>query len=128
MAPRASHYRMPRSFITALFALALVAGTVFGQFGGVQLPGRTRNPNGGPQGRQVPNGAQNSKAIGPTETLTGTLQQISATDLVLDAGDDRIILVKIQNGTKYLSTADKVKATDFEPGDHVTVEATRDDT
>ena len=36
------------------------------------------------------------------------------------------MLIVIQNGTKYLSTMDKVKASDFEPGDHVTVDATRD--
>jgi hypothetical protein len=126
MAHWASHYRMPRSCIAAFFVLILSAGTTLAQFGGIQRPGRSgRNPNG----QQSPTGSQNNnKVFGPTETLTGSLREISGTDLVIDAGDDRIILVQIQKGTKYLSTMDKVKASDFELGDHVTVEAIRDDT
>lgn len=87
------------------------------RFPGSRYPGG----NAGPPAQNTP------KVYGPTETLTGTLRQISSTDLVIDAGDDRIVLVQIQSGTKYSSTMGKVKAADFEPGDHVTVEATRDD-
>ncbi len=125
MAHWASHYRMPRWFTPALFLLTMAVGPAFAQFGGIQLPGMGRNRGGYPG--QNPNGSQNTnKVYGPTETLTGSIQRISSSDLVIDAGDDRVVLVVIQNGTKYLSTMDKVKASDFEPGDHVTVEATRD--
>jgi hypothetical protein len=115
---------MPRWCLSILFTLALGAVTVFAQFGGPRFPGM-----GGqryPQGQQTPDSSQ-PKVYGPTETLTGSLQQVSDSSYIIDAGEDRIILVKIQGGTKYLSTMGKVKASDFEPGDHVTIEAVRDD-
>jgi hypothetical protein len=61
------------------------------------------------------------------ETLYGMLLSISATDLALDTGEDRPIHAQINSATKYLSTMGKVKASDFEPGDKVTVEATHAD-
>src|SRR5580658_6905466 len=60
------------------------------------------------------------------ETITGSLRSISGTELVLDTGDEQPIRVQIPNTTKYLSTMGKVKASDFEPGDHVTVDANHD--
>ena len=56
------------------------------------------------------------------EYVTGVVREISASSLTLDTGD----AIAIPKGTKYLSTMGKVKPSDFEPGDHVTVEATRD--
>ena len=123
LARRASHFRMPRWCLPILAVVALSAGPAFGQFGGRRFPGM--GGPGYPQG-QNPNSSQ-PKVYGPTETLTGTLQQISDSSLIIVADEDRIILVKIQGGTKYLSTMGKVKASDFEPGDHVTIEAVRDD-
>jgi hypothetical protein len=122
MAQRASYFRMPRWCLPILVVLALAVAPAFGQFGG-RFPGA-----GGqrPQG-QNPSASSQPKVYGPTETLTGSLQQISDSSLIIDAGEDRIVLVKIQDGTKYLSTMGKVKQADFEPGDHVTVEAVRDD-
>ena len=127
MAQRASQFRMPRWYLPILLVLALAAAPAFGQFGGMRFPGMggPRNPQQYPQG-QDPNSSQ-PKVYGPTETLTGSLQQVSDSSYIIDAGEDRIILVKIQGGTKYLSTMGKVKQSDFEPGDHVTIEAVRDD-
>jgi hypothetical protein len=59
--------------------------------------------------------------------LTGMLREISASSLTLDTGDPQFVTVAIPSGAKYLSTMGKVKAADFEPGDHVTVEAARDE-
>ena len=101
--------RTLRWHITALAALMLAV-----------LPAL---PQSGRAGRSGGAGAAQS----PVETLTGSLRSISATSLVIAADDDRVIPVEIPAGVKYLSTMDKVKASDFEPGDHVTVEATRDD-
>ncbi len=56
------------------------------------------------------------------EYVTGLIREISASSLTLDTGD----IIAIPKGTKYLSTMGKVKPSDFGPGDHVTVEATRD--
>jgi len=127
MTQPASLYRMLRWShpLAALFILALAIPSAFPQFGGSRYPG---GMGGGPRfpGQSGPTTPSTPKAFGPTETLTGTLRDVSTTNLVIDAGDDRIVLIQIQDGTKYLSTMGKVKATDFEPGDHVTIEATRD--
>ncbi|HVV47331.1 MAG TPA: hypothetical protein VHC72_19105 [Bryobacteraceae bacterium] len=56
------------------------------------------------------------------EYLTGMIREISASSLTLDTGDT----IAIPKGAQYFSTLGKVKPADFEPGDHVTVEAARD--
>jgi len=56
------------------------------------------------------------------EYVTGIVREISASSVTLDTGD----AITIPKGTKYFSTMGKVKPSDFEPGDHVTVEASRD--
>lgn len=56
------------------------------------------------------------------EYLTGMIREISTSTLTLDTGDT----IAIPKGVKYFSTMGKVKPADFAPGDHVTVEATRD--
>ena len=61
-------------------------------------------------------------AAAGVEYVTGIVREISASSLTLDTGDT----IAIPKGAKYLSTMGKVKPSDFEPGDHVTVEATRD--
>ncbi len=130
----ASLYRMlrwskPSPLRTALL-LVVLALPALPQFGGIQLPGQGRQRggnNGGGRGQSGPQDAPARKVFGPTETLTGTLRDVSSTSLTLDAGDDKIVLIQIQTGTKYLSTMGKVKATDFDPGDHVTIDATRDE-
>ena len=124
----ASHNRMvrrlvPLSFLVLAFVLFTVPSPLLAQFGGMgrRYPGGNYPPQQQPQQQNTP------KVFGPTEDLTGMLQSINDSSLVLDKGDDAIVLVQIQKGTKYRSTfADKVKPSDFEPGDHVTVEATRD--
>jgi hypothetical protein len=63
----------------------------------------------------------------PSETLYGMLISISSTDLILDTGEDHPVQAQINSITKYLSTMGKVKVSDFEPGDKVTVEATETD-
>jgi hypothetical protein len=66
-----------------------------------------------------------SSAAG-VEYLFGLVREISASSVTLDTGDPQFVTVTIPSGAKYLSTMGKVKPADFEQGDHVTVEATRD--
>jgi hypothetical protein len=56
------------------------------------------------------------------EYVTGIVHGISASSLTLDTGDT----IAIPKSARYFSTMGKVRASDFEPGDHVTVEATHD--
>ncbi|HVW11840.1 MAG TPA: hypothetical protein VHC90_24830 [Bryobacteraceae bacterium] len=70
--------------------------------------------------------AQPVSAAG-VEYLTGLIREISSSSVTLDTGDPQFVTVAIVAGAKYSSTMGKVKPSDFEPGDHVTVEATRDE-
>jgi hypothetical protein len=56
------------------------------------------------------------------EYITGRLREISASSLTLDTGDT----IAIPRGARYFSNAGRARARDFEPGDHVTVEVSRD--
>jgi len=56
------------------------------------------------------------------EYVTGIVHEISPSSLTLDTGDT----IAIPKSARYFSTMGKVKPSDFAPGDHVTVEATRD--
>jgi hypothetical protein len=124
--------------------------------GGIQLPGtggRSRNGQGGqcpggqyptngvcpggqyPGGTQTgpyPGGGRQSTKKGGTdsntavESLDGRLRQISATSLVLEPEDHRIISMQVPPAMKYFASTGSARLSDFGPGDHVTVQATRD--
>ena len=107
-----------------------------GQYPGGQYPGG-QYPGGqypGGQGGQYPGGQQGTPRIGrgranqtPVETLTGSLRQISSSSLVLEPEDRRIITVQVPANVKYMASTGSARLSDFGPGDHVTVLATRDD-
>src|SRR5580700_1147549 len=109
----------------------------FGQiiFGGpgVGFPGSRRYPG---QGGQYP--GQNQQ---PTSSFSGMLRIIgsnssistsapgnsSGTSLVLETEDNRIVTFSLERRTKYYgSSGGSAKATDFQPGDHIEVDATQD--
>ncbi len=118
---------MFRRLLPALFALLIALAPAQAQFGGGRYPGgggRSGRGNGRGQGQRASADAQ---VHGTPETLTGKVRELNGTDLVITADEDAAILIQIQKSTRYLSTMGKVKAADFEPGDHVTVEAIRDD-
>lgn len=54
--------------------------------------------------------------------MSGILREISASKLSMDLGNQEIVDVQIPASVKYLSTMGKVKPSDFQPGDHITVE------
>jgi hypothetical protein len=85
-------------------------GTGYPGGGGIQLPGRRRNA-----------------ANQPTDQLSGKLQRISTSQLVLDPGDGRNITVAIDRATKYISKSDGTgKFGDFDTGDEVSIDASHD--
>ncbi len=107
-----------------------------GQYPGGQYPGGTQYPggypggpqNGGQTGRQSGRGRNgNSKETTATDSLTGILRQISSTSLIVEPEDRRLITVQIPANVKYLASTGNARLSDFGPGDHVTVAATRDD-
>ena len=85
-------------------------GTGYPGGGGIQLPGRRRNT-----------------ANQPTEQLSGKLQRISTSQLVLDPGDGRNITIAIDRNTKYISNSGGTgRYGDFDTGDEVSIDAARD--
>jgi hypothetical protein len=81
-----------------------------GSGGGIQLPGRRRNT-----------------ANQASEQLSGKLQRISTSQLMLDPGDGRTIAVSVDRNTKYISNSGGTgRFGDFDTGDEVSIDAARD--
>lgn len=69
----------------------------------------------------------NSRSSNQTQTLTGMLQEISKTDLSIVTVDKRTISVSLASATKFFGpSGSSAKATDLQPGDQVSIEATQD--
>jgi hypothetical protein len=100
-----------------------------GQYPG-QYPGQSRYPGGG-TGGQMP-GQRRSTTTRDDQarvvTITGMLRKISSSELVVEADDKRIVTVSLASSTKYLkNSGNTAKSSDFGPGDHLTIDATQDD-
>jgi hypothetical protein len=64
----------------------------------------------------------------PTSTVDGRLRRISSSDLIVETEDKRTITISLANSTKYFkSGAAPAKFGDFQPGDRLTIEATKND-
>jgi hypothetical protein len=116
------------SSLPALLILTAVFG--YSQIGigipGIGFPGQRRYP-----GQQGPYG-QNQ----PTQDFVGMLRSLSNSNnssssnyntLILETDDNRIVTLTIDNRTKYIGTSgSSARLTDFQPGDHIDVSATQD--
>src|ERR1700722_3055247 len=125
----------------------LVASTAFGQIGfpgqypggqnpggqypGGQYPGQGRYPQGGssspfPGRGSTTTKTQNNQA--PVTTITGMLRRISGSEMVVESDDKRIVTLALSSTTKYYkATGGSAKTTDLQPGDHMNIDATKDD-
>jgi hypothetical protein len=63
----------------------------------------------------------------PTVNVSGVLRSLDAKQLVLEAQDTRILTLTRTEGTKFYKNSVEAQPGDFKPGDHVFVEATKDD-
>ncbi len=133
---------MTRRFCSLPVLLILMAAGAYGQiiFGGpgIGFPGGGYPRQGGGyprQGGPYP-GSQNQVA---TTSFVGMLRSLSNdssassssgtpyTTLVLETDDRRIVTVSLQKRTKYIGTSGgSARITDFQPGDHIEVDATQD--
>lgn len=92
------------------------------QGGGIPIPGGGRRTTTRP--------SQDNQA--PTQTLTGMLRKISSTKLALESDDKRIITISLADATRYSDASSNAnlpktaKRTDFQPGDHLSIDATQD--
>ena len=86
-----------------------------------QCPGG-QYPGGQYPGGQYPGGSQ----PGMGQMVTGSIRQISYSNLALESDDGRIVMMQIQRNARFYSTFGNARVTDFDPGDYVTVQATQD--
>ncbi len=83
-----------------------------GQGGGVGFPGQTQRRR---QGNQ------------PTDTLSGKIRRIATTQIALDPGDGRDIMVTLDRSTRYYDVSrQQARYGDFDAGDEIQIDANRD--
>ena len=122
---------IPGMAIRLALPLLLLIGAdvpVFAQFGspfpgagGGGYPGGPGYPGSG-GGIQLPGSRRRNTANQPTEQLSGKLQRISTSQLMLDPGDGRNIAVSIDRNTKYISNSGGTgRFGDFDTGDEVSI-------
>ena len=95
-----------------------------GRYPGAGYPGGGYPGAGGgvgfPGGRRGRNQQQ-------TENLTGMMRNLSSNNLELGTDDKRVISVSVNNKTKYYVTSGNTgRQSDFSPGDHVSIDALKD--
>ncbi len=103
--------------------------------GGGRYPGGGYPGGGGGVGLPFPRRGKNKKtakdkqqeAHEPLQEITGTVRSITEKDVVVEAGDTRIINLKRTEQTKFLKNGEEIKASLVKPGDKVTVEARQDE-
>jgi len=119
--------------LSILLILTAVCG--FGQiiFGGpgIGFPGSRRYPGqGGPGQNQAPTSSFSGmlRIIGSNSSIsTSAPGNSSGTSLVLETEDNRIVTFSLERRTRYYgSSGGSAKVTDFQPGDHIEVDATQD--
>lgn len=98
-----------------------------GQYpGGQQCPGGQYPTNGQCPGGQYPGGQYPGGQPGMQQRITGYIRQLSYGNLALETDEGRIIMMQVQQNTRFYSTFGNARMTDFDPGDYVTVQATQD--
>jgi hypothetical protein len=126
-----------------LFLWLLVLAADFSAFPQIGTPYPGGYPPGGypgggyPRGRYpgsgIPTPRRKSKTTPekdsqePLQQVTGTLQRIDDTSIVVEAQDTRIITLKRTDKTKFQGDAGEAKAADFKRGDQLLVEARQDE-
>lgn len=76
------------------------------------------------RGKKKPTAAAAAQA---TINVSGVLRSLDAKQLVLEAQDTRILTLSRTEGTKFYKNSVEAQPGDFKPGDHLFVEATKDD-
>ncbi|HVW85544.1 MAG TPA: hypothetical protein VHB50_12730, partial [Bryobacteraceae bacterium] len=94
--------------------------------GGIGYPGGGIGYPGGGGGIPFPGRRRNQSNM-PSDTLSGKIQRISTSQLVLTPDDGREITISLERSTKYFNTSgSNAKFGDFDAGDKVSVDAARD--
>jgi hypothetical protein len=144
--PYALHGVIRRAFLILLFFLTPAAEVIaLAQIGypggyppggyppGGYPPGGYPYPGGGGIGFPMPRRNKKDKQDqskrndqAALQNLSGILRRIDDKAIVLEAQDTRILNIKRFTDTKFHKNSKEIQASDFNPGDHVTVTAKQD--
>ena len=95
--------------------------------GGIGYPGGTGYPGGGGMGIPGVGGRQRGQNNRPTDTVTGKINRISSSQLVLDVDDGTQVQIALDRNTRYFDiSGGQARYGDFDTGDRVSVDAARD--
>ncbi len=128
------------TFMVLRLALALSLIAVFGDIpgfaqigypgGGIGYPGGGIGyPGGGGGGMGIPGMGGNRRQQNnmPTDTLSGKINRISTSQLVLDSDDGTQLQIMLDRNTRYFNiSGGTARYGDFDIGDRVSVDAARD--
>ena len=122
----ASHRLMSFRLVIPLVLVAVAADfPACGQFGS-PFPGQgTQYPGGGGMGLPIP--GRRRTANQPTDTLAGKIRRIATSQIALDPGDGRDIMIALDRNTRYFNSGQiQARYGDFDAGDEVQIDAARD--
>jgi hypothetical protein len=130
-------FPMPRhcfGFVLLMFGINGIS--VLAQFPGTGYPG-SGYPGQGPSipgigfprrgGNKKPAEQKDDRNVPKLEKLSGLLRKIDESSITLTAADTRTITARRSDKTKFFRKDEPAGADIFKPGDHIRVEATRDD-
>ncbi|HZL58024.1 MAG TPA: hypothetical protein VFC21_13120 [Bryobacteraceae bacterium] len=97
--------------------------------GGVGYPGGGGYPGGSGGGMGIPGigGNRRGRSNMPTDTVSGKINRISTSQLVLDSDDGTRLQIALDRNTRYFNNSGgQGRYGDFDAGDQVSVDASRD--
>jgi hypothetical protein len=115
--------------IRIVFPLILLAAAAnfpaAAQFG-IPFPGQGgQYPGGGGVG--FPGSGRRNTSNQPSDTLSGRIRRISLSQIALDPGDGRDVMVTLDRNTRYFDVGRRqARYGDFDAGDEVQIDASRD--
>ncbi len=108
-------------YLATILLLGALSATGQIMIPGVGYPGGRRYPPGGPGGPRT------SRPDNSSSTLVGLLRKIEDKDVIIESDDSTITTVLKSGSTKYVNASGgKANIGDFQPGDHVRIEAGQD--
>ncbi|HYM13503.1 MAG TPA: hypothetical protein VEU62_22375, partial [Bryobacterales bacterium] len=90
-------------------------------------PGGGRRGPGFPFPRRGGSGPASTDRNGPLANFRGTLRKLEAKTIVVEPSDSRVLEFERSRKTKFYKESAEAKASDFKPGDYVSIDATRDE-
>lgn len=132
--------RRRASTLLVLIAGEFCALAQIGRYPGGQYPGGGYPPGTYPPGTYPPTAgggipwprrgkdkkSRQEQDQVPQQTLLGTLRRLTDSEVVLEPEDKRILTAAVSNMTRYFRNSEDASASDFHPGDKISVDVRED--